>query len=123
MPFPPYTSDDGLGSIPDVTVRRYLEPLELVEEGGCTFRSIQGERFAMHCRAFVRREMPDHPGSASGSGDIDGPDTPDERFIGVYDRISDTLLVLISVDPEGRQNVVWKMPDAPAPEVVEGVSL
>jgi hypothetical protein len=103
MPFPPYTSNDDLGSIPDSTVRRYLEPLSLLEQGDCILRSIEGERLAMHCRVFL---------APTG-----------ERLIAIYDRLSDTLRSLVAVDGEGDQHVLWRPADAPAPAVVEGVSL
>lgn len=92
----------GIGNVPDDSVRLYLEPLTLIDESPCSVRSPVGTD-ARLCRALV--------------GPLGG------RLVGVYDSVTDTLLILLAIGEDGRQHVVWRPRSTPPGIQVEGVAL
>lgn len=76
----------NIGHIEDPNVRDLLRPLALTEESGCTL-TVRGKPLAMKCRVFR------------------GP--AEERIVGVYDLVTDTLRLVMQIHEDGTQRVLW----------------
>lgn len=77
---------DGLGVVPDQSVRDWLSYLSPASSGQCALRT-RGARTTAWCRSY--RDRDDHP------------------IVAVHDPVTDELLCVLAVDPDGHQTTLW----------------